>query len=492
MPYVNHRWLGGMLTNFKTVKQSISRLAKLQEMNEQGVLEKLTKKEALMRRREIDKLEKTLGGIKKLNRLPDALFVVDVGYEDIAVKEANKLGIPIIALVDTNNSPDGIQYLIPANDDAILSINYSLSLISNLIDSIRSVQAEQQKTEAKQLDREPQAAALKRAPAPKKDAAPKMATPVAAAAPTVEAVVATAAESAATTSAATISAADVKKLRDLTEAAMMDCKKALVQAEGDFEKAKEILMQTSQKKVAKSASRIAAEGVIHLIQKDGFVGCVEVNCETDFVARDQTFMALQGLIEKALRTIPNSLDELLAAVVDGLPIKEHVAAATAKLGEKIEIRRMHFESRDAQKLGFYNHGGKIAAFALIDSDHSTLARDLAMHIAAMNPIYLNLKAVPADVMKNQEAVVIEELVAEGEKSEKIKSTIIKGRIDKYFGALCLMSQQFIKQPDLMIADLLTQNDTRLVSYGRFEVGEGIEKQHVDFAQEVMNQARVNS
>ncbi len=488
MPYVNHRWLGGMLTNFKTVKQSISRLTKLQEMSEQGFLEKLTKKEALMKRRDIDKLEKTLGGIKKLNRLPDALFVIDVGYEDIAVKEANKLGIPVIGLVDTNNSPDGIQYLIPANDDAILSINYALSLISNTICSIRSIQSEQQKIEAKQLARDPQATAPKRASAPKKETAVKSTPSV----PVVESLAAPVSESAATTATATISAADVKKLRDLTEAAMMDCKKALVQAEGDFEKAKEILMQTSQKKVAKSASRVAAEGVIHLIQKEGFVGCVEINCETDFVARDQTFMALQGLIEKALTTIPASLEDLLDASADGLSIKEHVAAATAKLGEKIEVRRMHFEARDAQKLGFYNHGGKIAAFALINSDHPTLARDLAMHIAAMNPIYLNLKEVPAELLKAQEAIIIEELVAEGEKSEKIKKTIIKGRIEKHFGALCLSDQAFIKQTDLTITDLLTQNDTKIVSYGRFEVGEGIEKQHVDFAQEVLNQARINS
>ena len=122
MPYVNHRWLGGMLTNFKTVKQSIKRLKDLEAMDADGSLERLTKKEALMRRRELEKLERSLGGIKNMGGLPDALFIVDVGHEKIAISEANKLGIPVIAVVDTNGSPEGVDYMIPGNDDAIRSI----------------------------------------------------------------------------------------------------------------------------------------------------------------------------------------------------------------------------------------------------------------------------------------------------------------------------------------------------------------------------------
>ena len=122
MPYVNHRWLGGMLTNFKTVRQSIKRLKDLEAMSEDGTFEKIGKKEALMRRREMDKLERSLGGIKDMNRLPDALFVIDVGHEKIAVSEAVKLGIPVIGVVDTNNSPDHVDYVIPGNDDAIRAV----------------------------------------------------------------------------------------------------------------------------------------------------------------------------------------------------------------------------------------------------------------------------------------------------------------------------------------------------------------------------------
>ncbi|MGV6857349.1 MAG: 30S ribosomal protein S2 [bacterium] len=133
MPYVNHRWLGGMLTNFKTVKQSIKRLKDLEAMETDGTFEKLGKKEVLMRRRELEKLEKTLGGIKDMRGLPDAIFVIDVGYEKIAINEAKKLGIPVIAVVDTNNSPDGVDYVIPGNDDAIRAIQLYVTAFADAV-----------------------------------------------------------------------------------------------------------------------------------------------------------------------------------------------------------------------------------------------------------------------------------------------------------------------------------------------------------------------
>jgi small subunit ribosomal protein S2 len=121
-PYVDHRWLGGMLSNFKTVKQSIKRLRDMDAMVQDGSMEKVSKKEALMYQRELAKLERSLGGIKDLNGLPDALFVIDVGYHKIAITEAAKLGIPVIAVVDTNHTPDGVAYVIPGNDDSSRAI----------------------------------------------------------------------------------------------------------------------------------------------------------------------------------------------------------------------------------------------------------------------------------------------------------------------------------------------------------------------------------
>ncbi|WP_375321090.1 30S ribosomal protein S2 [Aliivibrio logei] len=136
--YVNNRWLGGMLTNFKTVRQSIKRLKEFEVQSQDGTFEKITKKEALMRTRSMEKLEKSLGGIKNMNGLPDALFVIDADHEHIAVKEANNLGIPVFAVVDTNSNPDGVDYIIPGNDDAIRAIQLYLNAAADSVKSGRN------------------------------------------------------------------------------------------------------------------------------------------------------------------------------------------------------------------------------------------------------------------------------------------------------------------------------------------------------------------
>ncbi|WP_373509296.1 30S ribosomal protein S2 [Thiocapsa sp.] len=127
MPFVNHRWLGGMLTNFKTIRQSVKRLKELETMFEEGTIERFNKKEALGLSRERAKLEQSLGGIKDMDGLPDAMFVIDVGHEKIAVTEANKLGIPVVGVVDTNNDPSKVDYVIPGNDDAIRAVRLYIS-----------------------------------------------------------------------------------------------------------------------------------------------------------------------------------------------------------------------------------------------------------------------------------------------------------------------------------------------------------------------------
>lgn len=133
MPYVDHRWLGGMLTNYKTVRQSIFRLKELKKMRDDGVLDKMIKKEALMLTRELDKLERSLGGIEDMGGLPDALFIIDVGFEHIAVEEARKLKIPVVGVVDTNNDPDPIDYVIPANDDSMRAIEIYVRAVADAI-----------------------------------------------------------------------------------------------------------------------------------------------------------------------------------------------------------------------------------------------------------------------------------------------------------------------------------------------------------------------
>ena len=150
--FVNHRWLGGMLTNWKTVRQSIKRLKDLETQSQDGTFDKLTKKEALMRTRELEKLENSLGGIKDMGGLPDALFVIDADHEHIAIKEANNLGIPVFAIVDTNSDPDGVDFVIPGNDDAIRAVSLYLNAVAATVREGRSsdlaTQAEESFVEA--------------------------------------------------------------------------------------------------------------------------------------------------------------------------------------------------------------------------------------------------------------------------------------------------------------------------------------------------------
>ncbi|UYM16159.1 30S ribosomal protein S2 [Endozoicomonas euniceicola] len=137
-PFVAHRWLGGMLTNYKTIRQSVRRLRDLEVQSQDGTFEKLTKKEALMRRRDLEKLDRSLGGIKEMGGLPDALFVIDVEHERIAIQEANKLGIPVIGIVDTNSSPEGVDFVIPGNDDAIRAIQLYVKAAADVIMDARA------------------------------------------------------------------------------------------------------------------------------------------------------------------------------------------------------------------------------------------------------------------------------------------------------------------------------------------------------------------
>ncbi len=192
MPFVNQRWLGGMLTNFKTVRQSIKRLKDLETMSTDGSFDRVNKKEALMLTREMEKLERSLGGIKDMGGLPDALFVIDVEHERIAVNEANKLGIPVVAVVDSNSSPEGIDYVIPGNDDAIRAIQlYTAGVADAVIDARGSIQhLGEEGDEFVELDesgnpRAGKKTAAKKATA-KKAAVKKKAAPKAAAAPAEE------------------------------------------------------------------------------------------------------------------------------------------------------------------------------------------------------------------------------------------------------------------------------------------------------------------
>jgi len=246
MPYVNHRWLGGMLTNYKTIRQSIQRLMDLEEMSTGDGFARLTKKEALGLKREMEKLEKVLGGIKNMKGLPDALFVIDVGHEEIAINEANKLGIPVFGIVDTNNSPDGIDYIVPGNDDAIKAIRlYAQGIADAVIEGRASavIQPEEVKEPAPKKK-----VSIKKAPV-KKTAAKKEA-PVAEKAPADE-VVETKAEAEAEVKKEEVEVEAEAEAEAITEAPAEEAVKKAAAPKKKAAKKKVAKKKVAKKKVAK-------------------------------------------------------------------------------------------------------------------------------------------------------------------------------------------------------------------------------------------------
>jgi small subunit ribosomal protein S2 len=268
MPFVSHRWLGGMLTNYRTIRDSVKRLKQLESMQEDGSIQHLVKKEILQLTRERDKLERSLGGIKDMKSLPDALFVVDVSHEDIAVREARKLGIPVVAVVDTNCSPEEIDYVIPGNDDAIRSIRLYAQLAADAVlegrASAPQVEVEDEFVEldaegkpVKRAEEKPKRDARK--PAPKKVAKKVVARKVAAAAPVAEAAAEKAqapadkAEAPAEKAAAPAekAAAPAEKAAAPAEKAEAPAEKAEAPAEEAEAPAKTTKKKAAKKKVAK-------------------------------------------------------------------------------------------------------------------------------------------------------------------------------------------------------------------------------------------------
>ena len=314
MPYVNQRWLGGLLTNFNTISQRISRLHELTDWREEGKLDLLPTKERMGMQAELAKLEYNLGGVRDMDRLPDAVFVTDLKTEEIAVREAARLRIPIIGLVDTNCDPNPVDFVIPGNDDAIRSCQLVIGTIGGAIESgagawriqeekrIAEEMARRKKDDEERKKREEEEKARVAAEEAAKKAAEEKAVEAAKAGPVppadkpAEQPAAQAPDAGARPGGGflmAITAADVKALRDRTGAAMMDCKSALAESDGDVDRAIEILRVKGQASAAKREGRGTEEGVVssYIHANDKVGAMVEVQCETDFVARNEDFKA---------------------------------------------------------------------------------------------------------------------------------------------------------------------------------------------------------
>ena len=282
-----------------------------------------------------------------------------------------------------------------------------------------------------------------------------------------------------------VTAALVKELRERTGAGMLDCKKALVETDGDIELAIENMRKSGQAKAAKKAGRIAAEGVILTKVEGGRATMLELNCETDFVARDEGFLKFGNeLLEVAAANNINDIDSLNDAELNGVKVSEARDTLVAKIGENISPRRVINVEGDT--LGAYVHGGRIGVISILTGGDEELAKDVAMHVAAASPQFVKPENVPAEVVEKEKEIQIEIAIQSGKPAE-IAEKMVAGRMKKFTGEVSLTGQPFVKDPSISVAELLKSNSADVINFVRFEVGEGIEKKTEDFAAEVAAQ-----
>lgn len=292
-----------------------------------------------------------------------------------------------------------------------------------------------------------------------------------------------------------ITAQLVKELREKTGAGMMDCKKALVQTDGDIDAAVDFLREKGLAAAGKKADRVAAEGTTFIAEKGNTAVLLEVNAETDFVAKNEGFQVLvKELADHLLEVQPADVEAALESTMsNGAKVSDHISSAIATIGEKISLRRFVIETKtDADAFGAYLHmGGRIGVLALVEgTTDAEVAKDVAMHIAALNPKYISHDQISAEEVEHERKVLTEQALNEG-KPENIVAKMVEGRLNKYFKEICVLDQPFVKNPDITVGTFLTTAGGKLTSMVRFEVGEGIEKREDNFAEEVMSQVKGN-
>ena len=280
-----------------------------------------------------------------------------------------------------------------------------------------------------------------------------------------------------------VSASQVKELREKTGLGLMDCKKALQEANGDLDLAVEELRKTSGLKASKKSSRSAADGLIGIRSVDGKSFMVEINCETDFVARDDSFnLFMQEVLEIVSTNVDKSLEELLK-----LGIEEKREKLVQKLGENIVVRRATASEDNADSSGVYLHSNnKIGTIISLKGGTEEVAKDIAMHAAATDPMAVSPSDIPQEVIEKEREIYRAQSEESGKPADIIEK-MIDGKIRKFLSEVSLTEQDFVKDPGLKINDILKDNDANIIGFTRFEVGEGIEVEKVDFASEVMSQ-----
>lgn len=287
-----------------------------------------------------------------------------------------------------------------------------------------------------------------------------------------------------------VTALQVKELRELTGAGMLDCKKALEATNGDIEKAKDFLREKGLAKAQSKASRIAAEGLCVFASKANEGYLFELNSETDFVAKNEEFINLTKEIGELLlkNKVKDTEEALKLATKDKSTVADKIAGLTAKIGEKITLRRvLNVKKTKEQSFNVYSHQeGRIISLVVLNKENAQVGLDIAMQVAALRPQYLKPADIPAEIVEKEKHILTEQVVKEG-KPANVAEKIVLGRINKFYEEVCLLNQAYIKDGNLKVEQYLKNNNCEVVSYYRYQVGEGIEKKVCDFAKEVQEQ-----
>lgn len=296
-----------------------------------------------------------------------------------------------------------------------------------------------------------------------------------------------------------VTPAQIKELRDITSAGMLDCKKALEACDADIQKAIDWLREKGITKAAKKADRVAAEGLCSFAVKGNELVVFELNSETDFVAKNDKFLTLLDKVGNIIvNSNANDTDEALKITVDGKDLNTIILEESSVIGEKVSLRRVQrITKTDAQSFGTYKHnGGNIVVVSVVDGGSEAAAKDVCMHAAAMAPKYVSRNEIPAEEVEHEKSILLQEALNENAKSakpkpEQIISKMVEGRLNKSLQEICLLEQSFVKNPDQTVGEYAKSNNMNVVSFVRLKVGEGIEKVVVDFAAEVAAQAGLN-
>ena len=468
MPFVNQRWLGGMLTNFSTVSGRVKRMQELRAMQAAGDFDGMPKREALQHTRELEKLSRNLGGIANLERLPSAVFVIDTKKEHIAVTEARKLGLPVVAVVDTNCDPDVIDYVIPGNDDAIRSGSLMCRVIADAVVEGRFIAEHRRKT----APPAPEESGPSSAPRPRRAqaAAAAAAAPAAPAAAACRSACAGCARAGRQPRAgrgglivASYTAKDVSTLRQMTGAGILDCRNALDETGGDLEEAAKLLRERGLAGAAKRSDREASEGAVAVARSGDAAAVVELRCETDFVAKADEFVALTNELAALVAAKGEEAAAELNDAIDGLrsTLKENISVG--------RVRRLVAEP--GQVLDTYLHlqagRGVNAVAVVIEGGTDELAHDIAVHIAFTKPTYLSRDEVPeADVAAERETLTT---ISRNEgKPEAAMDKIVEGRLTGWFKDRVLLDQAYVRDEKQTIAGML--GSARIVSFAQVVIG----------------------